>query len=114
MDYLTIFIVFFILINLFTLYKLSFLAKSLKLIDKASGKIHEKDTPKFGFFLFAYIIISLILINFILGINYNLISLTLFYFSFFIIGYLDDRFVINVTTRFFSVYICFYFLFYKF
>ena len=101
MNYLTIFIVFFILINLFTLYKLSFLAKSLKLIDKASGRVHEKDTPKFGFFLFGYIIIFLIFINFILDINTNLISLTLFYFSFFIIGYLDDRFEINVIKRFF-------------
>ena len=101
MNYLTIFIVFFILINLFTLYKLSFLAKSLKLIDKASGRVHEKDTPKFGFFLFGYIIIFLIFINFILDINTNLISLTLFYFSFFIIGYLDDRLEINVIKRFF-------------
>ena len=112
MDYLTIFIVLYILINLFTLYKLSFLARSLQLIDKTSGKVHKRHT-KIWFFIYGYIIISLILFNFILDISNNLIFLTLFYFSFFIIGYLDDRFEINVIKRFFLALIfvsIFYFI----
>jgi len=99
--YEIIFFGLFVIINLITIYKLSSVAKFFKLIDRPSGRLHKKNTPKFGFFLFGYIIIFIFQFNLILNFNYKILFLNLFYFSFFIIGYLDDRYEINVVKRFF-------------
>ena len=89
-----------ILMSIFFLIKLKNLAVRLHLIDHAINKIHKIDTPKFGFFLSIIILINILFLIFFVDISYNNFLVTIYFFSFSIIGYLDDRYNLSVRKRF--------------
>ena len=86
----------FIFLNILVLYKLNFLCNILNLFDLSKNKLHEIDTPKFGFLIFILIyIFALFQINF----NFDIL-LTYIYFIFFLfLGYLDDVINLKVIIR---------------
>lgn len=90
----------FILTNFILVLKISYFAKLLNLIDFSKNKIHAVDTPKFGFFLFSSSIIFFSIYFLLIKSEINFIYIIFYFFSFFIIGYLDDKYEINVIWRF--------------
>ena len=100
--------------SIFFLIKLKNLAIRFHLIDNAFNKIHQIDTPKFGFFLSIIILINILFLIFFFEISYNNIFVTIYFFSFSIIGYLDDRYNLSVKKRFlFSLIVTSIFFFYN-
>ena len=89
-----------ILMSIFFLIQLKNLATRFHLIDNALNKIHQIDTPKFGFFLSIIILINILFLIFFFEISYNNVLVTIYFFSFSIIGYLDDRYNLSVKKRF--------------
>ena len=49
--------------SILILVKLDYLSKKFSLIDVAKNKIHSKDTPKYGFFVFSIILFFIYLSN---------------------------------------------------
>lgn len=103
-----------LLINFITLYFISYLSNKLRLLDMAKNKIHLKDTPKFGFFIFLNLSFFLLIFSFYNDLNYEGIHITLFIFSFLILGYFDDRNNLSVIFRFLvsSILIIIFYLYY--
>lgn len=109
-----LYIFFTITLSVFFLIKLKPLATYLHLIDDAKDKIHQIDTPKFGFFLSIIILFNILLLFFFFKSSYNNILITIYIFSFSFIGYLDDRYDLSVKKRFFlSLIITSIFFFYN-
>jgi len=96
-----LFLFFFLLINIYILKNLSLFAQKLSLIDYQKNKAHNFDTPMFGFFFFLNLNIFLFLLILYEKLNTNALAYNLLISSFIIIGYLDDRFNLNVLIRFF-------------
>ena len=90
-----------IFLSIFFLIKLKPLAIYFHLIDEAKNKIHHIDTPKFGFFLSIVIFINIFLLFFFKSISNENILITIYIFSFSLIGYLDDRYDLSVKRRIF-------------
>ena len=103
-----------VFLNLITLYFIDFLSIKLRLLDLAKNKIHLKDTPKFGFFIFLNLSFFLLIFSFYNDLNYEGIHITLFIFSFLILGYFDDRNNLSVIFRFSvsSILIIIFYLYY--
>lgn len=99
-DYSIIFISVFV--NFITLYFIDFLSIKLRLLDLAKNKIHLRDTPKFGFFIFLNIFFFLLIFSFYNDLNYEGIYLAIFIFFFLILGFFDDRNDLTVISRFLS------------
>ena len=89
-----------VLLSIFFLINLKNFALHLNLIDNAINKIHQIDTPKFGFFLSIIILINILFLFFFFEISYNHICITIYIFIFSVIGYLDDRYDLSVKKRF--------------
>ncbi len=89
-----------VLFSIFFLINLKNFALHLHLIDNAINKIHQIDTPKFGFFLSIIILINILFLFFFFEISYNRICITIYIFIFSVIGYLDDRYDLSVKKRF--------------
>ena len=90
-----------ILLSIFFLIKLKPLAIYFHLIDEAKNKIHSTDTPKFGFFLSIIIFVNIFLLFFFKSFSNENILITIYIFSFSLIGYLDDRYELSVKRRIF-------------
>ena len=103
-----------LLLNFITLYFISYLSNKLRILDIAKNKIHLKDTPKFGFFIFLNLSFFLLIFSFYNDLNYEGIHITLFIFSFLILGYFDDRNNLSVIFRFLvsSILIIIFYLYY--
>ena len=93
------FLIIYFFVNGIFLVNLKNFANRIGFIDYSQGKIHNKDTPKFGFFLFGSLIIFISLIYLFKKSNYVFFFNILFLICFFIVGYLDDKYEISVSKR---------------
>ena len=95
-------------INLLILVNIRKISLKFKLIDYQKDKLHTKDTPKFGFFLYLNIIFFLYLITFYFDLENKFIILSYIFLikAILFLGFLDDKYNLNVIKRFFlSIFI---------
>lgn len=97
------FYIIFSIINLFILINIKKISFKFKLIDYQKNKIHSKDTPKFGFFLYSNLIFFLYLITFYYDLDNKFLVLSYLFLikSILFLGFVDDRFHIDVKKRFY-------------
>ncbi len=101
-DYLSFFILILILNILFAFFILKNIdrfSRLFSLIDLEKNKIHVKDTPKYGFFVFSLLIISTLSINLIYFNKIEFYILLVYLLSFLLIGFLDDLYELKVWKR---------------
>ena len=101
-DYLSFFILILILNILFAFFILKNIdrfSRLFSLIDFEKNKIHVKDTPKYGFFVFSLLIISTLSINLIYFNKIEFYILLVYLLSFLLIGFLDDLYELKVWKR---------------
>ena len=95
-------------INLFILINIRKISFKFKLIDYQKDKIHTKDTPKFGFFLYLNTIFFLYIITFYFNLDnkFTILSYIFLIKATLFLGFLDDKYNLDVSKRFFlSIFI---------
>jgi UDP-GlcNAc:undecaprenyl-phosphate GlcNAc-1-phosphate transferase len=118
------FIFFLVILNLSFLFFFEHLSKIIGLYDRPDGirKIHKKNIPNIGGFIFFINLSIMVLYLNVFNISdlnfyFEKNHLNLFYFfsfAFFIIGYFDDKFNINPNIKLllFIIIICFFLFFF--
>ena len=100
-----------IILNFLFIYRLNYLANLFGLIDYPQNKIHNTATPMFGAFMFSSILLLILLKNFSF-LNIKDFSILMYIFSFYIIGFLDDKYNLSVIKRFYFALLVTFIFFY--